>query len=93
MGINKKKLNRSISLEAEMQNPFRKNRAKEIIKIVRRIRKGSYRLIIRREKSQDEFKENFADFMIGNLENDFDQFYEEEMEKIIFHYKNKLKPK
>lgn len=73
MDINKKKLNRDISLKVEMQNPFRKNKAKEIIKIVRKIRKGGHRFIIRRETSQDEFKEDFADFMIGDLENDLNK--------------------
>ena len=29
----------------------------------------------------------------GNIDNDFEQFYEEQMEKAIFHYKNKLRPK
>lgn len=74
----KQKLNRDRGLKRDMNNPFRRKtlveyKVKKIIKIVRRIRKKCYKLIIRGEMPKDEFKEDFADFMIGNLENDLDE--------------------
>lgn len=77
MSINKKKLNRRANFDKDVvkvkiewsKNPL-EGKVKKIVNIVRRIRRNGSKLIVRKE---DKFKEDFADFMINDLQPDLDE--------------------